>query len=118
VLRSTKSTFSTFGRHQRCEHAALVAGTAWVAHARHEDDVGVRRVDDDAADLLDVAQADVPPRSSAVGGLEDAVADAEIRTMKALAAANVDDIGVDGATATSPTEPVGALSKIGRHVRP
>ena len=78
------------------KHAALVVGTVGMAHPCHEHDVRVRGVDNDAADLLDVAQADVPPRSSAVGGFEDPVTDAQVGTMEALAAADVDDLWIRG----------------------
>ncbi len=59
-----------------------------------EDDLRVRRMDDDAADLLDVGQTDPRPGFAAVGRLEDAVADAEIRPVEAFAGADVDHLGM------------------------
>jgi len=38
--------------------------------------------------------------------------------MQALAGADINHFGCEGETAISPTEPVGAASKIGFHVRP
>ena len=51
-------------------------------------------MDDDAADLLDVAETDVRPGAAAVGRLEDAVADAEVGTVQAFAASDVEDVGM------------------------
>src|SRR5579875_1171398 len=41
------------------------------------DDIGIARIDDDAADLLRIAQPDVPPSLAAVCGFVDTVARAE-----------------------------------------
>ena len=54
--------------------AAFAASRPQVAQRRHVDDVEVHRVDDDAGDLLAVAQAHVLPRAAAIRGLVDAVA--------------------------------------------
>src|SRR6185295_3268911 len=71
-----------------------VVGAVWVPHTRHEHDVGIGRVDNDAADLLDVAEPDGAPGSSTVHRLEDAVADTEIRTMETLATADINDVRI------------------------
>ena len=65
-----------------------------------------------------VAQAEVRPGLAGVGRLVDAVADREIGPRQAFAAADVEDVGSEGATATQPIEPVGWSSKIGFQVRP
>jgi len=59
-----------------------------------EHNVRVRGMDDQSPDLLHVSKSDVLPRLAAVGRLEDAVTDAEVRTMEPLAGADVDDVGI------------------------
>ena len=75
-------------------------------------------MDDQASDLLDVGKGDVLPGLAAVRRLKDAVPDAEVRTMEAFAGADVDDVRVGSGDADVTDRAVGALSKIGRHVRP
>ena len=78
----------------RAEDAALRVGAVGMSKSRDKDDVGVGWMDDQASDLLHVAQADVGPRLPGVNGLEDAVTDAEIRSMEPLAGADVEDVGI------------------------
>ena len=59
-----------------------------------EEAVGVARVDGDHRNLLAVAQAVVRPALAAVAGAIDAVAGGEVGALQALAAADVDDVGV------------------------
>ncbi len=49
------------------EHTSLRVRPVRMAHARHEHDVGVRRMDNQAAHLLDVGEPDVAPGLAAVG---------------------------------------------------
>jgi len=56
--------------------------------------VGVFRIDDDGGDLLSVAQAHVFPGFAAVGRFVDAIADTQVGPLQALAAADVNHIGV------------------------
>ena len=58
------------------------------------------------------------PGLAGVGGFVDAVADGEVGALQAFAAADVDDVGIGGATAMAPMEPVGWSSKMGFQVRP
>ena len=54
----------------------------------------IPRIDLDTRDLLAVAQAEMRPRLSGVGGLVHAVADREIRPLQSFAAADINDVGV------------------------
>ena len=63
-------------------------------HACDEDDAGVRGMHHEASNLLDIREADVLPGPAAVGRLEDAVADAEVRPVQALAAADIQHVGM------------------------
>ena len=58
------------------------------------DDVRVARMDDDAADLLRVVEADVRPRLPAVGRLVHAVALGDVGAHVGLAAADVDHVRI------------------------
>ena len=58
----------------RAEHAALVVPREEMSHRRDVDDVRIRRVDDDARDVMRVGQAHELPGLAGVGGLEDALA--------------------------------------------
>src|SRR5262249_12612465 len=77
-------------------NAALGVGAVGVAQHGDEDAVGVARVDEDGGNLLAVAQADVLPRLAAVGRFVDAVAGGQVGPLQALAAADVEDVGVGG----------------------
>ena len=56
------------------EHAAFLAGRPQASHRRDVDNVGIGRVDDDAADLPGFLQPHPLPRLAGVGRLVDAVA--------------------------------------------
>src|SRR5436190_18154246 len=60
----------------------------------HEHTIGVLRIDEDGGNLLAVAQAEVPPALTAVGRFVDAVAGGQVWALQALAAADVDDVGI------------------------
>ena len=64
-----------------------------MAEHRGEGDVGVRRMDDDLADLP-LLLPDVLPGLAAVGGLVDAVAGHDVAADVGLAGADVDDVGI------------------------
>src|SRR5262249_59003433 len=78
----------------RAEEPALLVGPVRMPEHRDEEPRRVARIDRDLGDLLPLAQAEVAPGSSRVGGLVDAVADGEIGPLQALAAADVDQVGV------------------------
>src|SRR5439155_25758411 len=78
----------------RAEDAALGVGPVGVAQHGDEDAVGVLGIDEDRRDLLAVAQAQVFPRLAAVGRFVDAIADGQVGALEALAAADVEDVGV------------------------
>jgi hypothetical protein len=61
---------------------------------RDEEPVGVARINSHLRNLLAVAQAKVGPGFAAIGGLVDAVADREVRTMEPFAAADVNNLRV------------------------
>ncbi len=65
-----------------------------MAQRANVDDVGILRIDDDAADLPRVVQADVLPGLSAVGGFVDSVARAESGANVGFAGAGIDDVGI------------------------
>ena len=93
-------------------------GPYGMAECGDEEAVRILRIDGNLGDLLGVAKAEVRPGLARVGRLVDAVADREVGARQAFAAADVDDVRVDGATATQPIDPVGWSSKIGFQVRP
>src|SRR5205807_1562520 len=76
------------------EDAALGVGPVGVAEHGDEHPVRVARVDQHGPDLLAVAQADVLPGLAAVGRFVHAVADRQVRPLQALAAADVNHVGV------------------------
>ena len=78
------------------EDSALDVGAVRVAQRRHVDDVGVVRVNDQAADLLHVGEADVLPVLTEVGRLEDTVPYRQIGAVEPFAGAHVDDVRMRG----------------------
>ena len=56
--------------------------------------VGIARVDGERRNLLSVHEAKVGPGLAGVGGLVDAVAHGEVGAMQALAAADINDVGI------------------------
>jgi hypothetical protein len=67
-----------------------------MAEGGHVDHVGARGVDDDAADVMAVGEAEVDPGLAAVDGAEDAVAPRGRLAVVGLARAHVEDGGVGG----------------------
>ena len=78
----------------RAEDAALGVRAVRMTEDRDEEPVGVAGIDGDGRDHLAVAQPEMLPRASGVGGLVDPVADRQIGTDDARAGADVDDVGV------------------------
>jgi hypothetical protein len=76
------------------KHTALGVGPVRVTEDGDEEPVGVARIDGDGRDHLAVAQAEMLPGASGVGGLVDPVADGEIRTDDARSSPDVDDARV------------------------
>ena len=99
------------------EDAALRVGAIGVAQCRHENALGIARIDEDAADLARVLQADLAPVLAAVGRFVHPVAMRDVGAHIGLAGADIDRVGVDG-TAMAPIEPAGWPSKMGFQVRP
>jgi hypothetical protein len=73
-------------------HTALVVGGVGVAENGDVDDIGVRGVHDDAADLLRIAESDVLPGFAGVGGFIDAVADRNRGAHVGFARAHIDGV--------------------------
>ena len=88
-----------------------------MAQHRREGDVGIRGMDDHRADLA-VLVPDVGPGLAAVGRLVDPVAGDDVAADVGLAGADVNHIGVDGATAIEPIEDTGCSSKTDFHDTP
>src|SRR5512143_3556955 len=65
-----------------------------MAEYRDEQAIWVARVDDDRADLLPVAQAEVLPGFPGIGRFVHAVTGGQIGTLQAFAATDVDDVGI------------------------
>ena len=61
-----------------------------------EDFIGIAWVDGERGDLQAIAQAEVGPGFSGVGGFVNSVANGEIGTMQAFAAAHINDVGIRG----------------------
>src|SRR5262249_20200797 len=78
----------------RSENAALLVRAVRMTERGHEHAIRVARIDDDVRDLLGVAQTEMRPRLAAVGGSVDAVADRQVGTRDAFAAADVHDAGI------------------------
>src|SRR5262249_21968385 len=74
--------------------AALLVRRPEVAQRRDVHDVGVLRVDDDAADVARLLETDVLPGLAAVGGLVHAVAPRDAVARVVLAGADPHDVGV------------------------
>ena len=78
----------------RLEQPALPVRAEQVAGRRDIDDVGVCRVNDDAADVLRVGEPHEGPRRAAVGRFVDAVAPRRALAVVRLAGADPDDVRV------------------------
>ena len=62
----------------------------------------IARIDDDFRDHVGIAQAGVRPRLAGIGRLVDAVAGIEVAANVGFAGSGVDDVGLEGATASAP----------------
>jgi len=78
----------------RPEQSAVAAGSPKRASRCHENDLGIRRIDDHAPDVLGRLEAHVRPRFSAVLRLVDAVAPRCAALIVRLAGADPDDVGI------------------------
>ncbi len=78
----------------RLEDAALAARSEQRAGRRDEHDVVVLRIDDDAIDVVGLAETHVRPRLAAVRGLVDTVAPRRRLPVVRLAAAGPDQVGI------------------------
>src|SRR6266545_655574 len=67
-----------------------------MAEDRHEDAAGFLRIDENRPDLLAVGKPHVFPGLPAVQRLVDAVAHGEIRPLEALAASDIENLGIRG----------------------
>ncbi len=80
----------------RAVEAALLLRPVQVTGRRHEDDVGIRRMDRDASDPAAQRQAHVPPVLAAVGRAIHAVADRYVAPDERLAGPGPNHVGVGG----------------------
>ena len=78
----------------RAINSAFLIGAVRMPEYRHEEPVGVARIDGDLRNLLPVAQTEMHPGLAGVGGFVDAVARREVGPLQPLAAPHVHDIGV------------------------
>ena len=76
------------------KQAPLFVGPVGVALDGHEQPIGIARVDRDLRNLLAVAEAEVFPGPSPIGGAVDPVAGGEVGPLETFAAPDVDDVGV------------------------
>src|SRR4029077_2960977 len=76
------------------ENAALLVRAIRVAFDGHEQAIRIFGVDENRGDLLSVAEAEVFPSFSRIGGLVETVASGEVRALQPLAAANVENVGI------------------------
>ena len=68
-------------------------------------------MNDDAADVVRVLEADVRPGLAGIGGLVDAVAEVGAARVVGFAGADIDVSGADCASATAPMDATVGLSK-------
>src|SRR5205085_11436663 len=78
----------------RAIDAALRVGSIRMAEHGDEQTIGILRVNDDRADLLAVAQAEMLPRPARVGRFVNPITDRKVGALQAFAAADVDDFRV------------------------
>ena len=76
----------------RHEHSTLRVCTPQVSERGYVDDIGILRVDDDAADVVRLAKPHVLPCPAAVGRLVDAIAPRGALSVVGFARANPDDV--------------------------
>src|SRR5207245_2254853 len=78
----------------RPEDATLWVRAVGVAESRNENDVRIRGVNNERADVARIFQADVGPRFAGVGGFINAVAERNVAADAGFAGADVNDIGI------------------------
>ena len=61
---------------------------------RHQQTIGIARIDRDLRDLLAVAQAEVRPGPAGIRRFVNAVTDGKVGAMQTFAASGVDDFGI------------------------
>src|SRR5271157_40477 len=97
VLILVKNLAPVLAAIDGAKDAALGVGPERVAHRRDENAVGVLGINQNCADLLGIAQPEMPPRLAAVDGFVHAVADGEIGPLRQpFAAADIEHVGVGG----------------------
>ena len=69
-----------------------------------ENFVRITRIDGQRRNLLSVTQAEVRPGLASVSGFVNAVAHRQVRPVQSFAAAYINNVGIDGATAIAPTD--------------
>src|SRR6266513_1438095 len=67
-----------------------------MAEDRDENPVLVARIDNDAADLLSVAEAEVTPCLAGIGGFVDAVAGRKVRPLNSFSAPDINHVRIRG----------------------
>src|SRR4029079_3436094 len=90
LIKNLLPRFATIGR---TKHAALFVGAVRMTERSDVNEIRIARIDEDRADLLGVAQAEMLPRLATVSRFVHAVAGGEIRTLKSFAAADVERVG-------------------------
>ena len=75
---------------------ALRMGTEYVTQSRDIDEIGILRMDADAADELAVPEADVEPCAAGIGRLVQAVAVGDVEADRRFSRAGIDHVGVRG----------------------
>ncbi len=75
----------------RAENAAFSAWAVCAAHGRDENDIGIVRINGNAADMARGVEADVLPRAAAVSGFINAIAIGKIGAEIGFAGADIDD---------------------------
>ena len=76
----------------RAENAALCVRAIGMPQRRHENDVGIRRIDDDFADRARIPQANVLPGLAAIERLVNAVAVRDVAANAGFARSDVEDV--------------------------
>ena len=79
---------------RRAKNASLFIGTVRVAQDGHEQPVRIVRIDDDLRDLLTIAESQMGPGLTGVGGLVDTVAGRQVGSLETLATSYIDDVRI------------------------
>ncbi len=86
--------FPGFAAIARAVDAAIRIGAVSVAERSNENDIGIRGMDDDGADVACVFEADVGPGLSGIGRFVNAIAERNIAADARFAGAGVDHVGI------------------------